>query len=152
MKQFQLSARNKRKRNPKLNFQESFMELMSHRDQKGDISRVMRQTTDSDLIIELSLLLLRRIGKPSQALFILSPTPFSLMAHLNTVLVTRLRTLDSSSKLSRAVTLSPGCEGHSDLISLSFQVKSTTLRSCNLCWLVSIFCFDGDLDCSQSSH
>ena len=45
-----------------------------------------------------------------------------------------------------------GCEGHSDLISLSFQVKSTTLRSCNLCWLVSIFCFDGDLDCSQSSH
>ena len=39
------------------------MELMYHRDQKGDISRVMRQTTDSDLIIELSLLLLRRIGK-----------------------------------------------------------------------------------------
>ena len=36
------------------------MELMSHRDKKGDISRVMRQTTD---IIELSLLLLRRIGK-----------------------------------------------------------------------------------------
>ena len=57
------------------------MELMSHRDQKGDISRVMRQTTDSDLIIELSLLLLRRIGKLETLPSSFYPLPNSLITN-----------------------------------------------------------------------